>query len=685
VFAGIRVTLPALLSTLIFLASSPAARAQALPAPWATADVGSPALAGTASESAGTFTIEGGGIDVGGTADQFRFVYQQITGDVDVRARVAAVEFTCEWAKGGVMIRETLAAGSRHASMFATAASGPAFVQRASTNGASTLTSGGTDPAPLWVRIVRAGSLFTSYVSDDGATWRLVGSQTIAMGDTAYVGLAVTSHEEPMLSTATFQDVSVLQTAAQPASAWSGSDVGNPAIAGSSSESSGTFSVTGAGRGIRNSADQFHYFYQPATGDVEIVAKVATLERAHNLSKGGVMIRETLDRRSAHAFMTATASRGWMFQRRPVAGGDTVQSPGTFSNVPGWVRLVREGDLFSAYESTDGVSWSLVGTETIPMAQNVHVGLAVTSHNTGAAVTATFTNVTIKAPAAGSPGNAAPAVNLTSPAAGSTYTAPASITIAASASDTDGTVSKVDFYQGSTLLGSDTSSPFTFAWTNVPEGSYSVTARATDNDGATTTSPPVAVTVGAPANTAPAVALTSPANGATFAEPATIAIAANASDGDGTVSRVDFYRGTTLLGSDTTAPYSFTWSNVPAGSYTLTARAVDNAGAAATSAAVTVTVSAVAPQPTTTVFTPSSDHDTNVTNYSVAIYRAGDPVTATPAATKNIGKPAVSNNEISADISDIVNPLPSGSYYGVVTAIGPGGSTASGPSATFAK
>jgi len=91
-------------------------------------------------------------------------------------------------------------------------------------------------------------------------------------------------------------------------------------------------------------------------------------------------------------------------------------------------------------------------------------------------------------------------------------------------------------------------------------------------------------------NQPPAVALTSPAAGTHYTAPASIPLAASASDPDGTVARVEFYNGTTLLGSATTAPYTFTWTNVAAGSYSLTARAFDNGGASATSAAVAVTV-----------------------------------------------------------------------------------------------
>jgi Domain of unknown function (DUF1929)/Bacterial Ig domain len=94
-----------------------------------------------------------------------------------------------------------------------------------------------------------------------------------------------------------------------------------------------------------------------------------------------------------------------------------------------------------------------------------------------------------------------------------------------------------------------------------------------------------------PSNQPPSVSLTSPANNATFTSPAKISLAATASDLDGTVARVEFFNGTTKLGEDTSAPYTFRWNVGAAGSYTLTARATDNAGATTTSTPVTITVS----------------------------------------------------------------------------------------------
>jgi hypothetical protein len=206
-----------------------------------------------------------------------------------------------------------------------------------------------------------------------------------------------------------------------------------------------------------------------------------------------------------------------------------------------------------------------------------------------------------------STGNPAPATSITSPASGATFTAPASVTINANAADTSpGTVSKVDFYNGTTLLGTDTSSPYSFNWTSVAAGTYTLTTKATDNQGAVGTSAAISITVNTASNPAPTTSITSPANGATFTASASITINANASD-DASVSKVDFYNGTTLLGTDTSSPYSFSWTNVAAGTYSLTTKATDNLGAVGNSAAISVTVNTASnPAPTTSITSPAN-------------------------------------------------------------------------------
>jgi hypothetical protein len=189
-------------------------------------------------------------------------------------------------------------------------------------------------------------------------------------------------------------------------------------------------------------------------------------------------------------------------------------------------------------------------------------------------------------------GNSAPGVSLTAPANGASYAAPATVDIAASASDGDGRVAKVEFFNGSTKLGEDATAPYSFSWSGVAAGTYSITARATDDLGASTTSAARTITVTG-ANAAPAVGITAPGEGASFPWHPTITISASASDADGTVARVEFFRGgTTKLGEDTSAPYSYRWKNAPSGTHALTARATDDRGAATTSAAVNITVRA---------------------------------------------------------------------------------------------
>jgi beta-glucanase (GH16 family) len=186
-----------------------------LPSPWQTQDIGAVAAAGAASHSSGTFTVDGSGADIWGSADEFRYVYQTLNGNGQITARVASQQNTNGWAKAGVMIRESLSAGSKHAMMVLTPGNGLAFQRRTSTGGASDNTAGGAASAPRWVRLVRSGSTFTAYASTNGTSWTTVGSATISMSSSVTVGLAVTSHADGTLSRVTFDNVSV-QTGGSP-------------------------------------------------------------------------------------------------------------------------------------------------------------------------------------------------------------------------------------------------------------------------------------------------------------------------------------------------------------------------------------------------------------------------------------------------------------------------------------
>ena len=368
------------------------------------------------------------------------------------------------------------------------------------------------------------------------------------------------------------------------------------------------------------------------------------------------------------------------------------------------------------------------------------------------------------------PTNISPTVSLSSPANNATFTAPATVTISANASDADGSISKVEFYNGTTKIGEDLSGPYTYSWTNAGAGSYTLTAKATDNAGAVTTSsstniivstsstPPASLspysgtpttipgrieaekydlggsgvaysdadatnsgaqfrtdgvdieaTIDAgsgynigwtsagewlkysvnvsvagsydlkvriasgvsgklfhveingtnisgsisvpntggwqtwqtitipglnlsqgnqsmrvyfdtdginlnyiefgtavssapstPANVAPLVSITSPANNSSFTSSSAIQVNANASDNDGSVAKVEFFQGSIKLGEDLSSPYSYIISGLTAGTYSLSVKATDNSGAVTTSAAVSIAVNASTPTPTPT-------------------------------------------------------------------------------------
>jgi chitinase len=167
-------------------------------------------------------------------------------------------------------------------------------------------------------------------------------------------------------------------------------------------------------------------------------------------------------------------------------------------------------------------------------------------------------------------------ISLTAPANGATYTAPAAVTVSANATPPSGyTISKVEFFQGTTLIGTDTNSPYSINWSNVGQGNYSLTAKATaikkNSPNQTGISSARSITVNPPP---PWVTLNVPANGPTYTPPASVTLTATATPPSGyTVSKVEFFHGSILIGTDTSAPYSIAWTNVPQGNYALTAKA----------------------------------------------------------------------------------------------------------------
>jgi uncharacterized repeat protein (TIGR02059 family) len=191
--------------------------------------------------------------------------------------------------------------------------------------------------------------------------------------------------------------------------------------------------------------------------------------------------------------------------------------------------------------------------------------------------------------------NAAPVAVLTSPVTNSSFISPAIISMTASATDPDGSVSLVEFYSGNTRLGSVSVAPYSFTWNNVVAGSYSLTAVVTDNQNSKSFSPAVSVSVADKkiyTNKHPVIRISNPLKGNSYANISTITIDAVASDPDGTISKVEFFNGSDRLAETTTAPYTYIWKDVAPGSYAITAVATDNLNDTTMSAPVEFVIAA---------------------------------------------------------------------------------------------
>ncbi len=185
--------------------------------------------------------------------------------------------------------------------------------------------------------------------------------------------------------------------------------------------------------------------------------------------------------------------------------------------------------------------------------------------------------------------NQPPTVSLTAPTNGTVLPFPAKFLVSADASDTDGSVTSVQFFAGTNSLGSVTVPPFQLQVTNLTAGVYSLSAVATDNLGATNTSSPVTVTIDAP----PTIRISSPGSGALFLSPASFTLKVAAADTDGTVDHVEYLDGTTSLGV-VSSPFSLVWNAASSGLHLLTAIATDNLGIQTTSAPISLTISSAA-------------------------------------------------------------------------------------------
>jgi outer membrane protein assembly factor BamB len=388
--------------------NTPSSPVPATPCPstWSCSDVGNPLLVGNQSLSSGAWTVSAAGSGIAGYADQFHFIWQSITADVTVGARVAAQTNTGSSAAAGVMLRQSTSAGSPYYAALLTPGNGIVVQYRASSGLRTTSAAALTGSAPAYLKVARSGNTFTAYTSPDGVTWTAVAGSSIALDITSSVlaGLAVSSANVPTMGGATIDTVAVTATAPPPPNAcpsgWSCGDIGNPTPTGSQSldATTGIWSIQGGGGDIWMNSDAFHYVWQPLPGSGTVSAHVTSQTNTSAWAKAGVMLRATSDPGSPYYAVFITPGNGITVQVRSTQGGSTVKVVNPPGTVPAFLEVADTGSTVTAYTSADGSAWTAIAGSavTLNLGSALLAGLAVTSHNTGALSTVTMDTVSVE-------------------------------------------------------------------------------------------------------------------------------------------------------------------------------------------------------------------------------------------------------------------------------------------------
>ncbi len=237
--------------------------------------------------------------------------------------------------------------------------------------------------------------------TDGGATYTTIASNLEDMDYTDNDVSAGTLYHYAVSATdgagesANSKPVSVALAAA-PSNKWLSQDIGAVGATGSFSESGGVLTINGSGSDIWFKSDEFRYVFQAVQGDCMLTARVLSMDNTDGWAKAGIMMRESLDDDSKYVIHYLSPSHGIATQQR-LSTGDAASGVANDPNAsaPYWLRLVRKGDVFSAYHSLDGRDWTLLRSTSVAMSGQCYVGLVVCSHNDGTLNKAVFDHVSL--------------------------------------------------------------------------------------------------------------------------------------------------------------------------------------------------------------------------------------------------------------------------------------------------
>lgn len=459
-------------------------------------DIGNP-VAGATTDLGDGYQITAGGADIWGTSDQFRYAQEQRSGDFDVAVKVVSVAPTDLYTKAGLMVRDSLAANARHilALVFPSNAArnnndgGYEFQSRDTTGGnASALYPPLPQPRvnypDTWLRLRRSGDTFTAYSSADGDSWLLYATKILALPNTVYLGLALTAHSgSGITSTAEFR---FRQTRSQLWSYPSRQDC-------LSCHSRASGGVLGLNTRQSNGS---HLFPQTGTNDNQLrawnhvgyfnplleEASLPGLSKLVNVTNANASlesrVRSYLDANCSHCHRPGGVNANWDARAETPLGLANIIG-GLVNNdlgIPG-ARNVAAQDV-SRSVMHRRMSTATESYRMPPLAKNVV---------DQPAISVLVDWIQSLAPP--------PNVTLTSPVNGALYYLPGPIPLSANASSSNGSIVSVEYYAGPTRIGGSTNAPFLFSWAVPTNGSYNLSAFATDSAGQTGSSLPVNVLV----------------------------------------------------------------------------------------------------------------------------------------------------------------------------------------------
>ena len=517
---------------------------------WTNADIGNPSAAGTGWSGGGYDSMMGSGTGLAGVSDQLALRYQQTTGDVDVKGCIEYAFGDDPAMAAGLMVRESLDPAAPAVLVSLSPASGVTLTWRAAAGTVALAAAPVAAPQSPCLRLVRRANTFTAYVSNRGSDWQIVGESTVTMAVATVTGMSLSSHDPATVAQSMFSGTEVgvpaplppipPSTTPDPSSGtgappppsgsvapaqsltplpaptpradslipdpWATADLGTAVPNWSTDTYDGQlFTVTGSGQGVQGTADQAHIVYRAIDGDADVIVRVLGMWTTGS-GESGLMLRPSLDANSPVAYIGTTNRNGFVFASRPLAGAAAARSATPDAVGTGWLRLSRQGDLFSSYWAPDKVSWVPVGSDLISMPSRVYVGMTVSSGSPAASATAMLSDLSIASatPVTTSPPptttpppgtNQLPVVALTSPSLPATIEVGSSFMITATAADGDGWIAQVNFYADNVLVGSAFAAPFQITWAGSNVGSVRLTVEAVDNAGGRSASPAILMTM----------------------------------------------------------------------------------------------------------------------------------------------------------------------------------------------